>query len=336
MLLSLVIPVYNEAESLPLLMTALRAALPTLAADCEIIFIDDGSRDGSLGLLQQYAVFDPRVKVLSFSRNFGHQRAITAGLDFANGDAVIVMDADLQDPPEFLATMLERFREGYDVVSAQRVSREGDSFFKRATAHAFYWIMRKMVDDRLVPEVGDFRLFSRAAVLAVREFREQHRFMRGLVAWLGLREAVVPLHRSARQAGETKYGLFKMLRFAWIAITSFSGMPLRLALGFGSALSGLSFLYFFFAAYAFFFTREVVPGWTSLVALQCLFSGATLLAVGIIGDYVARIYEESKQRPLYIVAHTANIQADPEMARAVVIAPRLSERPVTASHSAGR
>ena len=236
MLLSVVIPVYDEEEALPALLAALRPVLDMLECEYEILFVDDGSRDGSRKLLDAVAAADARVKVLGFSRNFGHQAAITAGLDIAAGDAVVVMDADLQDPPELLPELVELYRQGFDVVSAQRVGRTGETAFKRATAGVFYGLMRRAVDPRLQPQVGDFRLLSRAAVTGLRGFREQHRFLRGLVAWLGLKEAIVPFHRPPRVAGTTKYPTWKMVRFAWTAISSFSALPLRLCLAGGLAL----------------------------------------------------------------------------------------------------
>jgi glycosyltransferase involved in cell wall biosynthesis len=326
MLLSVVIPVYNEAESLPKLFQALTQILPQIDADYELLFVNDGSNDDSLRFLRGVASSDPRVKVLGFSRNFGHQAAITAGLDFANGDAVVVMDADLQDPPELLPKMMELYRQGYDVVSAQRVVRHGDGMFKRATASLFYWIMRRMVDQRVVPEVGDFRLFSRAALVGLRRFREQHRFMRGLVAWLGLKEAIVPFDRGARAGGVTKYSFVKMLRFAWTAVSSFSALPLRLSLPFGFLMATAGAAYFAYSVYSALVTRTTVPGWTSLVCLQVVFSGATLMAVGMLGDYVARIYDEAKARPLYVIADTINLAGNSgEVARAIVLPARDEE-----------
>jgi dolichol-phosphate mannosyltransferase len=247
------------------------------------------------------------VKVLTFSRNFGHQAAITAGLDFASGDAVVVMDADLQDPPELLPEMVARFGQGFDVVSAQRVGRDGEGAFKRGTAALFYGLMRRAVDERLVPQVGDFRLFSRAAVEALRGFREQHRFMRGLVAWLGLREAVIPFRRPARVAGTTKYPAWKMARFAWTAVSSFSALPLKLALFGGLLLSAAGAVYSVYVLYETFVLHTTVRGWSSIVCLQLLFSGATLAALGLVGDYIARIYEEAKGRPLYVVSEVLNL-----------------------------
>jgi glycosyltransferase involved in cell wall biosynthesis len=321
MLLSIVIPVYNECDALPSLITALRQAL-TSRQNYEVIFVDDGSSDGSPDMLRQLAAADSNLKVLFFSRNFGHQAAITAGIDFASGDAVAVMDADLQDPPDLLIQMLDLLKQGYEVVSAQRLTRDGDSFMKRRTAKLFYWLMRKMVDKRIQDEVGDFRMFSRRAIVALRELREQHRFMRGMVAWLGLKEVILPYHRSARVAGETKYSVTKMLRFAWTAITSFSALPLRLSVFFGFFVAACGFTYAAYSVFAAKILNETVPGWTSIVCLNIIFSGATLIAIGLVGEYVAHIYEESKGRPLYVVVDSANLKAvRPHVAKAVVLPP---------------
>jgi polyisoprenyl-phosphate glycosyltransferase len=321
MRLSLVIPVFNEEEALLPLLDALARVLATMDCEHEIVFVDDGSRDHTRELLEAAAKEDPRMKVLSLSRNFGHQAAITAGLDFATGDAVVVMDADLQDPPELLPQMLARFREGFDVVSAQRVERDGDGPLKRATAALFYGLMRRSVDARLVPQVGDFRLLSRHAVLALRQFREQHRFMRGLVAWLGLREAIVPFRRPPRVAGTTKYSAWKMMRFAWTAISSFSALPLKLALFGGLTLVAVGAAYSAYALYETIRSPNAGTSWAALVCLQLLLSGATLTAVGLLGDYVARIYDEAKGRPLYVISETRNLDPDsPDPQRAVCLA----------------
>jgi len=325
MLLSLIVPIYNEEEALPFLLAALNTTLAEMACDHEIIFVNDGSLDGSLEFLQE-ATRDSSIKVLSFSRNFGHQAAITAGLDFACGDAVAVMDGDLQDPPEILKEMVARYEEGYDVVSAQRAGRRSDTFFKRSTAAGFYWLMRAMVDQRLVPEVGDFRLFSRPALMAIRGFREQHRFMRGLVAWLGLREAIVPFERECRVAGETKYPLSKMLKFSWTAISSFSALPLRLSMALGVLFSLTGFGYLIYTLWIVFVKGNAVPGWASVVVLQCVFSGTTLFVLGLVGDYVAKIFEESKRRPLYVVNQMFNISAESQPITRAVVLPRQAER----------
>jgi len=309
MLLSLVIPVYNEAEALPALLDALGQVLGTIDCQHEILFVNDGSRDSTATILDQAAASDPRIKVLHFSRNFGHQVAITAGLDHAAGDAVVIMDADLQDPPELIPEMVALYLQGFDVVSAQRVEREGEGLLKRATAATFYGLMRKAIDSRLPPQVGDFRLFSRGAVLAIRGFREQHRFLRGLVAWLGLKEAILPFRRRARVAGTTKYPTWKMIRFAWTAISSFSALPLRLTLGMGLSLTALGILYTIYVAYETLVINATIRGWSSLVWLQVMFSGASLTAIGLVGEYVARIYEETKDRPLYVLGRSVNLTA---------------------------
>ena len=307
MKLSVVVPVFNEESALPITLARIEPVLNGTSWDWELILIDDGSRDKSLPIMIDRAAADERLKIISFSRNFGHQAAITAGLDFASGDAVIIMDADLQDPPELIPQMLALHESGYDVVSPQRTSREGEGFFKRWTAACFYWLLRKGVDERVPPEVGDFRLLGRNVVDVLRQCREHQRFMRGLVAWVGFREAIVPFQRQPRAAGETKYPLLKMLRFAWTAITSFSALPLRLSIVVGMTSSGLAFLYFCWALYAALILKRTVQGWTSLVALQSLSVGIILLSLGLIGEYIANIYEESKQRPLYVVRTLTNL-----------------------------
>jgi polyisoprenyl-phosphate glycosyltransferase len=332
MLLSVVIPVLNEAEAIPLLLPRLRDTLNGL--NWEIVFVDDGSSDATSFLLEQAALEDPRIKLLRFSRNFGHQAAVTAGLDFADGDAVVVMDADLQDPPELLPRMIELFHQGYDIVSPQRISREAESRFKRWTAALFYRLLSRMASQRLTPDVGDFRLFSRRAVRAIRSLREQHRYMRGMVAWLGLREAIVPFERRSRTAGHTKYPLMKMLRFAWTGISSFSAFPLRISIGAGCLLSLAGFVYLLRVVYLALFTTTLVPGWASVVAIQCTFSGMILLALGGIGDYLARTYEEAKDRPLYVVTEACNVQLPhTSLSRAVILAQPWPSLAPTDDHS---
>lgn len=326
MLLSIVIPVFNEEAVLPLLFARLMPVAIAIDPGCEIILIDDGSTDATPRLLRE-AAQHPNVRALLFTRNFGHQAAVSAGLDMAAGECVVVMDADLQDPPELLPRMVELYREGYDLVSPQRKSRPGDSWLKRTTARAFYALMRQMVDSRVAPEVGDFRLYSKRAVQAIRRFREQHRFLRGLVAWLGLREALLPFDREPRAAGKTKYPLHRMARFAWTAITSFSGLPLRIA-----SLLGLCFVLIdiglvCYILYVTLIVKTVVPGWASLILVQALFSGVTLLSIGMVGDYISRIYEESKGRPLYVVEEALNADgAAAQPGRGVVLEPRQQAR----------
>jgi polyisoprenyl-phosphate glycosyltransferase len=326
MLLSIVVPVYNEVEVLPFLLAAIRGVMTGTDHGYEIILVDDGSLDGTTQALKQAAATDPHIKALIFSRNFGHQAAITAGLDFASGDAAVVIDADLQDPPELFPEMIALLEEGYDVVSAQRLTRSGEGIVKRYTASMFYWIIRKTVDKRIQPEVGDFRMFSRRAMIAVRQLREQHRFMRGMVAWLGLKEAILQYDRKPRVAGTTKYPMWKMLHFAWTAISSFSALPLRLSVFLGLFVAGCGFCYAAYSVFAAVILKVTVPGWTSLVVLNIIFSGATLIAVGLVGEYVSRIYEEAKGRPLYVISDSVNVQpVEPHIAKAVILPPEEPE-----------
>lgn len=324
MRLSVVIPVYNEAPVLNRLLVRLERALE--GVHWEAVFVNDGSTDGSLAILRARASKDRRVKVISFPRNFGHQAAITAGLDFAQGEAVAVMDADLQDPPEMLPHMLELLGRGNDVVSPRRIRRAGETRFKRCTAALFYRALRWMAGGRLSSEVGDFRLFSRRAVLAMRCFREQHRFMRGLVSWLGLKEASLPFERPARPGGETKYSVLKMTRLAWTAVTSFSALPLRLTAAAGAALSALGVGGLSHFLYRASQAPIIAADWTLAVALQCLLAGLILLALGVIGDYVVRNYEESKGRPLYVVTDLLNLaRPECEIQRASILVDAMEE-----------
>src|SRR5450432_3804850 len=309
--LSLVLPIFNEAEIIPELSRRLQAFLADLASGVgqswEVIFVNDGSSDESLELLKGLAAGEPRFKVLSFARNFGHQLAITAGMDRAEGEAVVVMDADLQDPPEVVGEMLARWRQGFDVVFAIRSKRHGESWFKKLTAAAFYRILRAMLGGVSIPaDAGDFRLMSRPVVLTMRALREQHRFVRGMVAWVGFRQAAVTYDRPARFAGETKYPFGKMLRFAIDGITSFSIVPLRMATWLG-IVSG--FIAVGAAAWALVegARGHVVPGWTTIMIVVSLGTCAQLLMIGILGEYVGRIYEEVKRRPLYVIGEELNL-----------------------------
>lgn len=308
--LSLVLPVFNEEAVIPELERRLAAfftGLQGIGDGWEVVFVDDGSKDRSLPMLEAMAARERRYKIVAFSRNFGHQLAITAGVDRAEGDAVVVMDADLQDPPEVVAQMLEKFRAGYDVVYAVREKRAGETAFKRFTAAAYYRVLNTMLGVQIPVDVGDFRLMSRQVVLTLRALREQHRFVRGLVAWLGFRQTSVSFDRSARFAGETKYPLRKMLRFAIDGITSFSIVPLRMATWLG-VLSGLvAIIAAAWAVYAKLFLHEAVQGWTTIMMLVAFGSSAQLLMTGVLGEYIGRIYEEVKRRPLYIVAKETNL-----------------------------
>jgi dolichol-phosphate mannosyltransferase len=309
--LSLVIPIYNEEAVIPELdrrLCTVLQGLEKLVASWEVVFVDDGSKDRSFELLEKMALGEPRFRVVSFARNFGHQMAITAGLDRAEGDAVVVMDADLQDPPEVIAAMIEKWRAGFDVVYGVRSKRMGETLFKRFTAAAFYRIFRSMLGGVTVPlDAGDFRLMSRPAVLALRALGERHRFVRGMVAWIGFRQTAVHYTREARFAGETKYPLRKMVRFAVDGITSFSILPLRMATWLGIATGLVAIATGAWAAYDKLFGSGVVPGWAAIMVLVAFGSSTQLLMTGILGEYVGRIYEEVKRRPLYITARELNL-----------------------------
>jgi polyisoprenyl-phosphate glycosyltransferase len=305
--LTLVLPIYNEEEVIPILHGRLQSFLSTLGVDAEVLFVNDGSKDQSLPLLRELAAKDARYQVLSFSRNFGHQSAISAGVDYARGQAVVVMDADLQDPPEVVVEMLARWREGFDVVYGQRRSREGETWFKLVTAKMFYRVFRAMIPIEVPLDAGDFRLMSRQVVLTLRSLREAHRFVRGMVAWVGFRQIAVLYDRPGRAAGETKYPLRKMIRFAVDGITSFSVLPLRFATYLGMIISVASVAYAAWALFVKIVLHATVQGWTTTVVLVALLSSVQLLMIGILGEYVGRIYEQVKLRPLYIVGERINV-----------------------------
>jgi polyisoprenyl-phosphate glycosyltransferase len=308
--LSVIIPIYNEAAVIDELHRRLREVMGKLEAvvrSWEVVFIDDGSKDASLVMLRELAKAEPRFKVVSFARNFGHQLAITAGVDKAEGDAVVIMDADLQDPPEVVEGMILRWREGFDVVYGVRRSRAGETFFKKLTAAVFYRMLKSMLGGISIPvDAGDFRLMSRPVVLTMRALRERHRFVRGMVSWVGFKQSALYYDREARFAGETKYPLSKMLRFALDAITSFSVFPLRLASWLGVASALVAVAYALFVIYVRVFLGGVVQGWTTLMIAVALGTSAQLFMTGILGEYIGRIYEEIKRRPLYITAELLN------------------------------
>jgi dolichol-phosphate mannosyltransferase len=300
-LVSIVIPLYNEEEVFGFLREKLDSVLPRVGSPVEIVLVNDGSTDGTESQLLQWAAVDSRVRVISLSRNFGHQPASTAGLDQAQGEVIILMDADLQDPPELILEMLADYRRGFDVVYAQRIRREGENLFKRLSAWGFYRLMRFAVSRQLPPDTGDFRLISRDCLDVLQAMRETHRFLRGMVAWVGFRQTAVRFVRPARAAGETKYPLRKMIRFAWTAIISFSPLPLRMIFGFGFVIAAVGFGAGFYALAANLLNFYVVPGWTSLMLTICLIGSCILIALGVIGEYVAKIYEEVKRRPIYVI-----------------------------------
>jgi glycosyltransferase involved in cell wall biosynthesis len=305
--LSLVLPVYNEVEVLPLVIDRLKALLPTLSCETEVIFVNDGSSDRSLDILIAQAEADPRFKVVALARNFGHQIAATAGLDSARGDAVVLMDADLQDPPELISQMIARYCEGYDIVYARRTKREGETMFKRFSAWAFYRLMQLLVDRHLPVDVGDYRLMSRTSLDTLCGMGERHRFLRGMASWIGFATTFVEFVRPPRAAGETKYPFRRMFTLAWNAAVSFSPLPLRLTFLLGGLFTMVGCVYGAYAVFRLAMGLYVVPGWTSSIVILCLTSGATMLCLGVFGEYLARLYDEVKARPLYTVYRTINV-----------------------------
>ena len=298
---SFVIPVFNEIAVLPQLISKLDGLILTLDGVAEVIFVDDGSRDGSADLIAAAARRRPEYRMLELSRNFGHQAAITAGMDHASGDAVIIMDADLQDPPDLIPKLIDKWIEGYDIVYAQRAGREAENAFKRATAWLFYRLIRLLTPVEIPRDVGDFRLVDRAVIDSFTTMHERDRFVRGMFAWMGYRQIAVPFTRPERAAGETKYPLRKMLALAFNGIFSFSDAPLRFVIWLGMIVSVLAMLAGSYAIVLRFLGGNTVPGWTSIIVAVAFLAGLNMLMTGIVGLYVGRIHHEVKARPLYLV-----------------------------------
>jgi len=305
--LSLVIPMYNEEAVVPLLRPAIEQFMGEVACETEAILVNDGSQDRTVELIAQWAGEERRIKVVHFSRNFGHQFACTAGLDFASGDAVVVLDADLQHPLPVIHEMIGRYCEGYDVAYAAGLVREGESWFKKLSAWVFYRLMRSMVYKSLPADAGDFRLISRECLDGLRQMRETHRFLRGMMAWVGYAQIAIPYERGARVAGQSKYSLAKMLSFAWTAATSFSTLPLRMSMFMGLIVTAFGLVEAGRAILAHIFGWYTVTGWTSLLVTVCVIGGTLLISIGVLGEYVGKLYEQSKDRPLYLVARTLNL-----------------------------
>ena len=299
--LSVVAPVFNEEKILPELYRRMSAALDSTGESWELILVNDGSRDRTPEIMRELHAADPRVKVLSFSRNFGHQVAITAGTDFARGDAVVVIDADLQDPPEVIPELMARWRDGYEVVYAVRSERRGETWFKEATAKLFYRIIHQVTEIDIPMDTGDFRLMDRKAIDALKSMREKHRFMRGMSVWVGFRQTGVPYVRAERFAGETKYPFKKMLKFALDGITSFSYLPLQLATYVGFVAAGLAVLGIVATVILRLSGSQAFYGQATTLVSVLFLGGVQLISLGIIGEYLGRIYDEVKGRPLYIV-----------------------------------
>jgi glycosyltransferase involved in cell wall biosynthesis len=307
---SVVVPLYNEEEVIEESYIRIKEVAEKFDDSYEIIFINDGSRDKTMLLAMNICNKDKNVKLIDFTRNFGHQNAITAGMDLSEGDAVIVIDADLQDPPEVMLKMIEKWKEGYDVVYGKRIQRKGETLFKRITAKVFYRLLTKLTEVEIPVDTGDFRLIDRRVCDALKLLNEQSRYIRGIISWLGFKQTGVEFIRENRFAGETKYPFKKMLKFAFDAITAFSYKPLKLASYGGFFVSLISFLYlaYVLAQKLILHNESLQVGWTSIVAVSLLFNGFTLIILGIIGEYIGRIYEESKNRPLYLIKNTLNFE----------------------------
>jgi glycosyltransferase involved in cell wall biosynthesis len=317
---SIVVPVFNEAAVLPILLRRIGTLMEQLDGPAETIFVDDGSSDCCPIVLQSLVRDDPRYRYIGLSRNFGHQVAITAGMDAAAGEAIIIMDADLQDPPEIVGEMIAKWKEGFEVVYARRLSRAGESAFKRSTANLFYRLLGRMSSVAIPADVGDFRLIDRKVLNALRSMPEQDRFIRGMIAWLGFRQTEVTFHRLPRLAGETKYPLLKMVRLAVNGALSFSDAPLRLAIWFGLGVSACAVLYGFYVASLWFMNSHLVEGWSSIIIVISLLCGINMLMTGIMGLYIGRIHAEVKRRPLYVVSQRLGFEREPKQMRALLSA----------------
>ncbi|WP_428355674.1 glycosyltransferase family 2 protein [Methyloprofundus sp.] len=301
-LLSLVIPCYNEEQVITETLSRITHFCSELTGlTAEIIFIDDGSKDQTQAILRDHAARDPRIKIICFARNFGHQIAVTAGMDAARGDAVVLIDADLQDPPEVIHQMIEQWRAGYDVVYGTRTKRPGESIFKRNSARGFYRLLNKLSDVPIPLDTGDFRLMSRPIVDSLKAMPERDRFVRGMVSWVGFKQISIPYKRAERFAGKSKYPLRKMLRFATDGILSFSTKPLQMSIALGMLAAFIAMGGIIYAIGMRIFTDIWVEGWTALMIAVLFLGGVQLICVGILGEYIGRIYNEVKQRPLYVV-----------------------------------
>jgi polyisoprenyl-phosphate glycosyltransferase len=300
--ISIVAPIYNEVENIPELYHRISEVLDTTGDSWELVMVDDGSTDGSTDLIRKYRDQDSRVVAVIFARNFGHQIAVTAGLDYARGDAVVIIDSDLQDPPEVILDLIAKWREGYEVVFAVRTEREGETWFKEFTASLFYRLIYRITDVDIPLDTGDFRLLDRKVVDVMRQMRERHRFLRGMSVWVGFRQTGVGYKRAARFSGETKYPLRKMLKFATDAITSFSYFPLQLAMYIGFISAGISILAIPVVVILRLAGSQAFFGQASTLIAVLFLGGVQLISLGILGEYIGRLYDEAKERPLYIVS----------------------------------
>jgi dolichol-phosphate mannosyltransferase len=317
MKLSIVVPVYNEEDVIQEFIKRVQSLINNYInrynfkeSDIEILFINDGSTDNSFNILRSICQTRPNYRLINLSRNYGHQVAITAGLENSRGEAVAIVDADLQDPPEFIINLYDKFLEGYDVVNAVREKRKGESFFKIITARIFYRFLKKLTNVDIPVDTGDFRIISRRVAEALSRMPERHRYIRGMVSWVGFKQISIAYVRDERVAGKTKFPLGKMLKFAIDGITSFSSIPLRLSSYLGFFTAFLGFLYSLDVLYVKFFTTRTVPGWTSIVMVVLLLGGVQLICLGMIGEYLSRMSDEGKNRPLYLIEGIYDQAAD--------------------------
>lgn len=306
-MVSVIVPVHNEEGNLNHLFNRLQKVTAAIDLEKEYLFVNDGSSDRSQELLNQLAAKNNFVKIISLSRNFGHQTAVSAGIDLCTGDCAIIIDADLQDPPELIPELIAKWQDGFDVVYAQRTERKGESVFKRMTASMFYRILNRLTDVTIPLDTGDFRLIDKKVIHVLKGMPERHRFLRGMISWSGFQQTHLEYVRDERYSGKTKYPLIKMLRFALTGITSFSFVPLQIASYFGFVVSILSFLYALYVIYLKIYTEATIQGWTSLMIAVLFLGGIQLITLGIIGEYIGRISDEVKQRPPYIIEKTQNI-----------------------------
>ena len=299
--ISVIIPVYNEEANINMLHERLRKVLEQITSDYEMLFVNDGSHDKSISLIKDLANKFPQVKYIDFSRNFGHQIAVTAGLDKASGESIVIIDADLQDPPELIIEMHKKLKEGYEVVYAKRRTRKGESWFKLWTAKVFYRLLSKITSISIPVDTGDFRIIDQKIVSILKQMPEKNKYLRGQISWIGFNQTFVEYDRDERLAGETGYPLSKMLRFALDGITAFSDLPLKIVTYFGFFVSGVAFLVMIYALYSRFLTPDYEPGWTSLIISVLFIGGIQMIAIGIIGEYLSRMNHNIRNRPLYII-----------------------------------
>lgn len=309
--ISVIIPVYNEHQILPELYERLKKAVESISPEYELIFVNDGSKDLTLSKLLELADADNKVFYINLSRNFGHQVAVSAGLDMCSGDAVVIIDGDLQDPPELIPELYLKHKQGFEVVYARRIQRKGESFIKKLTARMFYRILQRMTSINIPLDAGDFRLVDRKIVDYLKQMPEQNKFLRGQIAWLGFKQTHVEFVREGRKYGKTGYSYAKMARFALDGITAFSDKPLKFVTNMGILVSSLSFIIVLYAIYSHFILHRTITGWTSLIISSMFIGGIQLISIGIIGEYISRINKDVRKRPLYIIDKT-NLKQDEE------------------------